>query len=109
MFVSPPPRREHPFRRKERWTCVECMLADKRSGLLICVYLHLEGRPLEINPDSFGVTGSEIEVSGPRPLDEYGITTRRQIKRGVNRRGRFDDHVDFLAAQIQRGLDARST
>src|SRR4029453_547192 len=107
MFVSPPPRREHPFRRKERWTCVERMLADKRSGLLICVHLHLKGGTLKINPDSFGITVSEIEVSGPRPLDEYGITARRQIKRRVNRRGGFDDHVDFLAAQIQGGLDAR--
>src|SRR5215510_12901867 len=103
MFVSPPPRREHPFRRKEGWTCVERMLTDKRSGLIIHVHFNLKGRTLEINPDSLGITGSEIEVSGPRSLDEYGITARRQIKRGVNRRGGFDDHVDCLATQIQRG------
>src|SRR5262245_8623871 len=107
MFISPAPRREHPFRRKEWWACVERMLAHKRCGLLIGVYLHLKGGSLEIDLDSFGISGSEIEASGPCPFDEYGITARRQIKRGVNRRGGFDDHVDFLAAQIQGGLDAR--
>src|SRR5215471_8328623 len=106
MFVAPAPRREHPFRREKRWTCVERMLTDKRRGLLICVHLHLEGWTLEINLNSFCISSCEIEMSGPRPLDEYGITARRQIKRRVNRRGGFHDQVHFLAAQIHPVFNA---
>src|SRR5215472_434627 len=106
MFVSPPPRREHPFRREKRWTCVERMLTDKRIKLLVRVHLHLKGGALEINLNSFCIRSCKIEVPRPCPLDEYGITARREIKRCVNRRGRFHDHVHVLAAQIHPAFNA---
>src|SRR5947208_264953 len=82
------------------------MLTDEGTGLIVCVHLHLEGRALEINPDSFGITSGKIKVSRPRALDEYGVAAGRKIKRSVNRRGRFHDHVHLLATQIESLLDA---
>src|SRR5882724_8620847 len=106
MFVSPSPWREHPFRREKRRAGIERVPADKRGGLFIRIHLHLERGPLEINPDSFRVIGSKIEMSRPGSSHEYGITTGRKIEGRVNRRGGFHNHVYFLAPQVHRLCDA---
>src|SRR5262245_31036250 len=106
MFVSPSPWREHPFRRKKRRSGIERMLAHKRGGFFIRIHLHLEGWPLEINPDLFRVTRGKIEMSRPGSFYEYGITTGRKIEGRINRRGGFHNHVHLLAAKVHRLLDA---